>query len=95
MNAFVQLQAQFPAAIPASLDTGIDNANQLGFKIIGVLLIVIGGGIIWASRSGKFGKVLGQVGIIAIGFFVILLGVGGAAAGTAVGREILAFFGLA
>ncbi len=78
----------------SSIDTGLSNAEALLYKIGGVVLLVIGVGIMWASRRGQFGKVLGQVGIIVIGLFVVLLGVGGMAAGTAVGNDVLAFFGL-
>lgn len=79
----------------SSIDTGLSNAEALLYKVGGVVLLVIGVGIMWASRRGQFGKVLGQVGIIVIGLFVVLLGVGGMAAGTAVGNDVLAFFGLA
>lgn len=79
----------------SAIDTGLGNAETLLFKVGGVVLFVLGLGIMWASKKGKFGLILGQVGIIGIGVFVMLLGVGGMTAGTELGRDILAFVGLA
>ena len=78
----------------SSIDTGLSNAETLLYKVGGVVLLVVGVGIMWASRRGQFGKVLGQVAIIIVGLFVVLLGVGSMAAGTAIGNDVLAFFGL-
>ena len=78
----------------SSIDTGLTNAETLLYKVGGVVLLVVGVGIMWASRRGQFGKVLGQVAIIIVGLFVVLLGVGSMAAGTAIGNDVLAFFGL-
>jgi len=99
MSTFVMLESHLVSSLAtisagSSIDTGLSNAEALLYKIGGVVLLVIGVGIMWSSRRGQFGKVLGQVGIIVIGLFVVLLGVGGMAAGTAVGTDVLAFFGL-
>ncbi len=98
MSTFVMLGSHLVSfaniSAGSSIDTGLTNAEALLYKIGGVVLLVIGVGIMWASRRGQFGKVLGQVGIIIIGLFVVLLGVGGMAAGTAIGADVLAFFGL-
>lgn len=90
-----QAAAAFNVLAGNAIDTGLGNAELLLYKVGGVVLLVLGVGIMWASRRGQFGKVLGQVGIIVIGLFVVLLGVSGMTAGTAVGQDVLAFFGLA
>ena len=78
-----------------AFDTGLGNAEALLYKVGGVVLLVLGVMIMWASKRGQIATVLSQVAIIAIGLSVVVLGVGSMSAGTAVGTDVLAFFGLA
>lgn len=77
----------------ASVDTGIDNTKALLLKIVGVAILFTGAGIIWASKKGQFAEVLGTVAIVAVGLTIVVLGLGFATAGQAVGQTVLAFFG--
>jgi hypothetical protein len=82
--------AQLPAA---AIGVGVDNTQALMLKIVGVTIILVGAGIIWASRQGKFASVIGTVAIVVVGLAIVVLGVGFATAGKAVGKSVLAFFG--
>ncbi|MGL5828255.1 MAG: hypothetical protein ACRC0L_01640 [Angustibacter sp.] len=77
----------------AGIDTGVNNTQALLLKVVGVTIILVGAGIIWASRQGKFASVIGTVAIVVVGLAIVVLGVGFATAGRQVGETVLAFFG--
>lgn len=59
---------------PGGFDTGLSNGYATVIKVIGLIVIVVGGVMAWKGRKSKIAENLGIAGNVALGLLIVAVG---------------------